>query len=1140
MYRNLITLFFFFLFQLSFSQIIEITHQSNGTIIQMPIETIDSVNVTNQNNNFLKTIYQNNGNILGLSVQDVDSVTFIVPEINYLPTLNTLDVSSATSSSFVSGGNIINNGGFPIINRGICWNINPNPTIANSNTSDGSGVGNFISEASPVSPSTVYFIRAYATNENGTNYGNEIIFTTPELDTNLDPPTVTTDFVSYNDGLLAEAFGHVDSSTSISSKGICWAIGTTPTINSEHTNEGTSLGDFSSSFEDLLPNTLYRVRAYAANDAGISYGEEVLFRTNNYPTQFSTSLNNYLNYGYVNLLMSVNYDGESEIIERGVCWSTEQIPTVEDNVVVIGSGEGNYHKTFTNLDIDDTYYYRAFATNGIGTSYGPLVTASADNIIENEDLFKILYEPFSITGYRHNDFGQKGVDIFSDMISGDMALSQSYYGWYNTTSDLVDTVNSNSETTQLIYDYYFKIIDRVNPLVEALTPFGSIPDETEERWLLGHCLALRGYSYFYLSQLFQEDYDESEAILPLHTNGQYDDTPVEMVAIFSNIIYDLGLSEQLLSSYVRTDKLYVDETVVQGLMAYTYAAMGDYQNAKIKADEVINAGYPLTTTGEVAFPGAGSGFSNINTPSWIWGVDLTEDMGNQLVSWWGQMDIYSYSYAWAGDHKSCDDALYGQIAANDVRKGQFGSEPSYAGQLMPDGKFFDSARTVGGQYIITTDLIFMRADEFHLLSAECAARLGNDADAKETMINLLDNRIPDAAAVVNPLSGSALQDFIYLQTRIELWGEGKLYLAMKRNQATVTRGSNHVFRAGETFDHDQDELTYDVNLNYEGYTPPQLEFLNCEGMTSEGSLIFGEESNFTFFIPYVTSNGTYTNGNSVYDSMSFESDGVLGLTANLEIGSFNQYEGVLEFNVTGTPNYFGSAKFNIYIDNKLCIFEFEVSLIENCNDYETLLTINFYNAPEETYWELYSTSDSSTPIYSGGSNGSYEGLTSVNIPMCLESGDFVLTFYDANGNGMGDSPIGNYTLVDTDGNNYACGGIFTYSEITYFTTGTNYQFNNVEVNITLDSYPEELYWRIIDEDGNVVASPGAYSQYNNPYAGLSGEIYHSFCLDSGTYTFEIYDDYGDGAGQVTVLSGGVILFSSVGDYGGNASATFTL
>ena len=117
----------------------------------------------------------------------------------------------------------------------------------------------------------------------------------------------------------------------------------------------------------------------------------------------------------------------------------------------------------------------------------------------------------------------------------------------------------------------------------------------------------------------------------LYINGQYDDTPVEMGALFSNIIYDLGLSEQLLNSYVRPDKLHIDKTVVQGLMAYTYAAMGDYQNAKIKADEVINAGYPLTSTDELAFPGAGSGFNNVNTPSWIWGVDLTEEIGHQQL-----------------------------------------------------------------------------------------------------------------------------------------------------------------------------------------------------------------------------------------------------------------------------------------------------------------------------------------------------------------------------------------------------------------------------------------------------------------------------------------------------------------------------
>ena len=118
----------------------------------------------------------------------------------------------------------------------------------------------------------------------------------------------------------------------------------------------------------------------------------------------------------------------------------------------------------------------------------------------------------------------------------------------------------------------------------------------------------------------------------------------------------------------------------------------------------------------------------------------------------------------------------------------------------------------------------MRADEFHLLSAECAARLGNDADAKATMINLLDNRIPDASAVVNPLSGSDLQDFIYLQTRIELWGEGKSYYAMKRNQATVTRGTNHVFRAGESFVYDSDEMSFQI---------PQSEINNNPSITDQ-------------------------------------------------------------------------------------------------------------------------------------------------------------------------------------------------------------------------------------------------------------------------------------------------------------------
>ena len=100
--------------------------------------------------------------------------------------------------------------------------------------------------------------------------------------------------------------------------------------------------------------------------------------------------------------------------------------------------------------------------------------------------------------------------------------------------------------------------------------------------------------------------------------------------------------------------------------------------------------------------------------------------------------------------------------------------------------------------------------------------------------------------------------------------------------------------------------------------------------------------------------------------------------------------------------------------------------------------------------------------------------------------------------------------------------------------------NQVIMSFTMDPWPEEVYWWLLDENGDVVASPGAYAQYANPYAGLTGEIIEEICIPSGTYTFEIYDDYGDGGGAVSVTSGGVTLWSSDGGYGSYASATFTL
>jgi uncharacterized protein (TIGR02145 family) len=95
-----------------------------------------------------------------------------------LPGVITDSVSSITSHSAICVGNITSNGGAAVTTRGGCWSTNPNPTLVDNHTQDGSGTGFFISNLTGLSPGTTYYVRAYATNSVGTGYGNEVFFTT--------------------------------------------------------------------------------------------------------------------------------------------------------------------------------------------------------------------------------------------------------------------------------------------------------------------------------------------------------------------------------------------------------------------------------------------------------------------------------------------------------------------------------------------------------------------------------------------------------------------------------------------------------------------------------------------------------------------------------------------------------------------------------------------------------------------------------------------------------------------------------------------------------------------------------------------------------------------------------------------------
>lgn len=94
------------------------------------------------------------------------------------PTVVTSNVHDVSFNSAISGGVVTSDGNGTISARGICWSTTPNPTIFNTHTIDGSGLGAFVSYLEGLTENTTYYVRAYATNDAGTSYGDEIIFTT--------------------------------------------------------------------------------------------------------------------------------------------------------------------------------------------------------------------------------------------------------------------------------------------------------------------------------------------------------------------------------------------------------------------------------------------------------------------------------------------------------------------------------------------------------------------------------------------------------------------------------------------------------------------------------------------------------------------------------------------------------------------------------------------------------------------------------------------------------------------------------------------------------------------------------------------------------------------------------------------------
>lgn len=120
------------------------------------------------------------------------------------PSVTTAAVTSVTSTTATTGGDITDEGTSAVTARGVCWSTNENPTINDSKTTDGTGVGTFISNITGLTPGMLYHVRAYATNGEGTGYGPDIQFSTASL--------IKATGVVYSDGTDKYEFYYDDQS----------------------------------------------------------------------------------------------------------------------------------------------------------------------------------------------------------------------------------------------------------------------------------------------------------------------------------------------------------------------------------------------------------------------------------------------------------------------------------------------------------------------------------------------------------------------------------------------------------------------------------------------------------------------------------------------------------------------------------------------------------------------------------------------------------------------------------------------------------------------------------------------------------------------------------------------------------------
>lgn len=258
-----------------------------------------------------------------------------------LPKITTTAVTEISSTTAVSGGDLTKEGESPVISKGICWKTSDSPTIENNKTIEVGGIGLFTSSIEQLIPNTLYFVRAYATDLTVTVYGNQVSFTTSQVEVpflTTWPANSISQTAAYSGGSITS-----DNGGSVTAKGVCWSINQSPTIADFKSTDGPGTGEFWCSITGLTKGTTYHLRAYATNSAGTGYGSDLQFTT-----ESGIIFNPNLTYGSVtdiegNIYRTINIGAQTwfaENLKTTKYNDNTTVPFVIDNIAWRASAPG--------------------------------------------------------------------------------------------------------------------------------------------------------------------------------------------------------------------------------------------------------------------------------------------------------------------------------------------------------------------------------------------------------------------------------------------------------------------------------------------------------------------------------------------------------------------------------------------------------------------------------------------------------------------------------------------------------------------------------------------------------------------------------------------------------------------------------